>query len=441
MVLTYGQLRRSGTGVPPEHHAQDARARFKLHDRKGERGNVMIMTAIFAVGLVLAVGLCIDGARIYMTRAELQNAADAAALAAARELNSGTSGLTDAVTQAQAAALQANKYGLNRTGGNAPAVPISTVEFAADLNGPWYVGASGVPAGTEASIRYVRVTTQTANTPVLFAVRALGNTHAESRSAVAGMSAPINTICDFFPIAVSLDPAVQTGDGADGYPAPNTTMTLSFVQGTGSSATLADKNYIILEVPDISGNGAPETAVLSAGLTNTCFAQNASVPFHMTPSANVNNGPKQITDGVNTRFNVYANGYGNALQPSTFPPDSNVQEGITFTQYDNQTAVTAPNPNAPGQDQRRILIVPIVWPGTYDGSNCTAGVSCPNAPIKKWAAFFLKDQSVVTNPCNKDTAQCGELHVEWIDETLVLGRGGFDPNGGCTTFSLPVLYR
>ena len=36
-------------------------------------------------GLVLAVGLCIDVSRIYLLRAELQNAADAAALAGARE--------------------------------------------------------------------------------------------------------------------------------------------------------------------------------------------------------------------------------------------------------------------------------------------------------------------------------------------------------------------
>jgi len=208
-------------------------------------------------------------------------------------------------------------------------------------------------------------------------------------------------------------------------------MTLRFVQGTGSSATLANKDYIILEVPDITGNGAPETAVLSAGLTSICKTLNASIEFHMTPSANQNNGPRQITDGTNTRFNVYANGYGNALQPSTFPPDSNVRQNITFDQYDNRTAVTTPNPNAPGADARRILIVPIVWPGSYDP---------PNTVVRKWAAFFLKDELLVTNPCNKNSL-CGEMHVEWIDEKLILGRGGFDPNGGCTTLSVPVLYQ
>jgi Flp pilus assembly protein TadG len=398
-------------------------------DRKGERGNVMIMTAILALGIVLAVGLCIDVSRVYMVRTELQNAADAAALAAARELDSGAGGIQDAVTRATTIV---NDYGFNRR-----VVTIATVEFSDSLNGTYVDSATAQT--NPANIKFVRVTTQSTATPMLFAIQALGNNHTESRTATAGMSAPINTICDFFPIAVALDPAVEPGDGADGYPAPNTTMSLTFVQGTGNSATLANKNYIILEVPDLNGNGAPETAVLSAGLTNICQTLNANIQFHMTPSANMNNGPRQITDGVNTRFNSYAGGYANALQPSTFPPDSNVQEGITFDQYDNRRSgfVTPPNPNAPGQDQRRILIVPIVWPNTP----ANPVYSPPVTQTKKWAAFFLKDESEVTNPCNKDTSQCGELHVEWIDEKLVLGRGGFDPSGGCTNLSVPVLYQ
>src|SRR5262249_49584657 len=159
-------------------------------------------------------------------------------------------GLADAVAAAQSAALQTNKYGLDRTGGNAPAVTISSVEFAPSLNGPWDTVAS-IDATEAKTISYVRVTTLITTTPVLFAVRALGNDHTESRSAVAGYSAPINTICDFFPIAVALDPAMNVADGDDPtcvsncYPQPNTTMTLHFVQGTGNSATLTNKDYII----------------------------------------------------------------------------------------------------------------------------------------------------------------------------------------------------
>jgi Flp pilus assembly protein TadG len=399
---------------------------------KDERGSTMIMTAILMLGLLLSVGLCIDISRIYMTRAELKNAADAAALTAARELNSGSGGINDAVARANEIV---NSYGFGRT-----AITIANIEFAVNLNGQGgnpsgYVDA-GTAAATPGDIRFVRVTTQTVATPMLFASSVLGASRIESGVSTAGMSVNINTICDFFPVAVALDDwddDPTTGINGFTLPPPNTTMSLRFTQGTNNEATLADRDYIILEVPDITGNGAPETAVLSAGLTSICQRLDVNVPFHMTPSANVNNGPRQITDGVNTRFNSYANGYSNALVPSTFPPDSNVQTGITFDQYKNRTAVTAPNPNSPGKDDRRILLVPVVAPGTYTGTPVSA-------PTLTFGAFFLRDWATVTNPCSQNTA-CGQLEVEWIDERLVIGRGGFDPGGGISNLTIPVLYQ
>jgi len=385
-----------------------------VQPRSSERGSTMIMTAILMLGLLLCVGLCIDISRLYMTHTELKNAADAAALAAARELNSGASGIDDAVTRANAIV---NDYGFNRN-----PVTITNVEFAVNLNGA-YVDAATART-TPQNIRFVRVTTASVSTTMLFSSAALGGSKTQTGQSVAGMSVGINTICDFFPVAVAL---------TDINPAPNTTMTLTFTQGSNNSATLVDKNYIILEVPDINGNGSPETAVLSAGLTSICQTLNVNVPFHMTPSANQNNGPRQITDGINTRFNSYANGYGNALVPSTYPPDSNVQQNITFDQYNNRTAVTPPNPNAPGQDDRRILVVPIVAPGTYSGTPV-------GAPTLKFGAFFLKSMATVSNPCSQG-GPCGNLQVEWIDERLVIGKGGFVPGGGTSNLTIPVLYQ
>ena len=48
------------------------------HRRRAESGSIVIMTAIFMLLLFLMLGFCIDASRIYMVRAELQNAADAA---------------------------------------------------------------------------------------------------------------------------------------------------------------------------------------------------------------------------------------------------------------------------------------------------------------------------------------------------------------------------
>jgi hypothetical protein len=278
-------------------------------------------------------------------------------------------------------------------------------------------------AAAPENIRFVRVTTTAVNVPVLFAGRILGAEHGETGRAVAGMSVGLNGICDFFPIAVAL---------TDPNPAPNSTMLLNFSNGSGNSATLADRDYIILEVPDITGNGAPETAVLSAGLTSICKNLNEDINFNMTPSANQNNGPNQIKDGTDTRFDIQPNGYGNALKDTvTFPPDSNVRENITFDQYINRTAVTVPPNHPSGQDDRRILLVPIVAPGTY---------SPPRTQIVKWGAFFLKRRIVNTNPCST-TGNCGVLEVEWIDERLVIGRGTASTGSSSSSLTVAVLYR
>jgi Flp pilus assembly protein TadG len=390
-----------------------------------ERGSVMIMTAILMAGIILAVGLCIDVARVYMVRTELQNAADAAALAAARELNSGSGGILDAVLQARNIV---NNYGFNDVAVNVDAVD---VQFAVNLNQDPYDSAE-TAAGNPTNYRFVRVTTQSVTTPMLFAARVLGANRSESRSAVAGMSVGINTICDFFPFAVALDDSNTTDVGFT-LPAANTVMTLNFVQGTGNSMTLKNRDYITLEVPEISGNGAGETIRLSAGVTSICQTLNVNVPFHATPSANQNNGPRQLADGVNTRFNVYVNGPGQ-LNPTDFPPDSNIAEGISFDDYKNKTVVTEPNPNAPGQDDRRILIVPIIAPGTYTGAPVSA-------PTLKFGAFFLKRQPTVDNPCSNANDGCAKFEVEWVEESLVIGRGSFTPGGGTSNLTLPVLYK
>jgi len=390
-----------------------------------QRGSVMIMTAILMAGIILAVGLCIDVARVYMVRTELQNAADAAALAAARELDSGAGGINDAVTRATTIV---NNYGFNDAAVNIQAVD---VKFAINLNQDPYDSAATAAANPR-NYRFVKVTTQSVATPMLFSARVLGANHTESRNAVAGMSVGINTICDFFPFAVALGDSNKATPEFD-PPAPNTVMTLNFVQGNGNSMTLKDKDYIIIEVPEISGNGAKETIRLAAGTTSICATLNTNIPFHATPSSNINNGPRQIVDGSSTRFNLYANGPGQ-LNPTDFPPDSNIGQDLTFQQYDDRTSVTPPNPNGPGQDQRRILIVPIVAPGTYTGTPVSA-------PTLKFGAFFLKSTPTVDSPCSKAEDGCAHFLVEWIDESLVIGRGSFTPGGGTSNLTLPVLYK
>lgn len=376
--------------------------------RRGERGSIMVMTAVLMVGLVLAVGLCIDVARIYLLRAELQNAADAAALAGARELNSGITGINDAATQATAI-VNTQSYG----GG--ASVAIAKVEFANNLNNEAYTSRAdfdamsfGEKQAFAQGVRFVRVTTQPGSINTLFAGSVLGPVHNEARTATAGMSVGINTICDFFPAAVALeDPDSLT---------PGTPMTLKFVQGTGGLATLEDKNYIILlDVPDINGNDAPEIEVLSAGVTNICRSVGGAVNFHVTSGPD--GPPDPLEEGVNTRF---------IAASADFPPDTNVSPAINYTLYKS----VKPD-GASGMDGRRILIMPIIRPVTNQSG----------APIVRFAAFFLRQRLTAVEPCSDPGNVCAEMLVEYTEDNITVGRGNYDPAGASSKFAIPVLYQ
>src|ERR1051325_11661681 len=145
--------------------------RAQSYDRRREEGgSIIITTAIFMLLLFLMLGFAIDVSRIFMVREELQNAADAAALTAARELDGGTGGIDDAVNQALNVI---SKHQGLQTKTN---VGIAPITFAKDLDDDPYLDASAAKL-VAANIRFVKVTTETTSTTILFAVRALGESH------------------------------------------------------------------------------------------------------------------------------------------------------------------------------------------------------------------------------------------------------------------------
>src|SRR5262245_49477164 len=77
-----------------------------------ERGSILAMSAISMLAILLAVGLCVDISHMYLVGTELQNAADAAALAGASALDSTAGGIHKAVDRAVETM---NKFEFNRT--------------------------------------------------------------------------------------------------------------------------------------------------------------------------------------------------------------------------------------------------------------------------------------------------------------------------------------
>ena len=396
---------------------RNAKARW----HEDERGSVTIMMAALMVGLVLVIGLAIDVSRIYMLRAGLQNAADAAALSAARELNSGSQGLIDANTRARAAI--GNQYGLSRTGAATPTASIATVEFAASLNGTWYANV-GDATPFASTIRFVRVTTQPASITMLFAAKALGSTSSVQASATAGMSPGLNTICDYVPLAVAKT------DPTTGFPT-GTELSLQYVDA--QSTNLVNQNLIVLKTSN--SNSASLTRDAVAGLYPFCATIGVSVPTSNSQSAEGNNGPYQIEDGLNTRLDKYPP--GNQLPPSQAHPDTNVYEDPAFANF-NWANYKAGSPllapTNPGLDGRRIIVMPIVYTGAISGSVHIGG----------FGAFMLLRK--VVNPkqpsqCNNIPNPCGHVQVQYIGDGFSIGRGGYDPNGACTTLTEAVLYK
>jgi Flp pilus assembly protein TadG len=124
----------------------------KRKSARAEKGVVLIWTALLVLCMVGMLGLGIDLGHLYIVKGELQNYADAAAFAAAMELNGLDSGLTRARS---AAANLPNKWDF---GSKTVTSTQRTVAFgqtaAGDSSGNW----STAPSNPDIDdVAYVRV--------------------------------------------------------------------------------------------------------------------------------------------------------------------------------------------------------------------------------------------------------------------------------------------
>jgi Flp pilus assembly protein TadG len=362
--------------------------------RKRERGSILATSAIGMLSILLAVGLGVDISRFYLAKTELQNAADAAALAAVSALNTSPLGVTKATDRAVAAM---NNYDFNKTG---VTFPRSNVLFAVNLDGPYM--SEGAAQAQAANIRFVQVTTPNSNVGVSFAAPVLGNTKALTATATAGFSVPLNMFCNFLPVSV-IDYGTPISPG----------NLYTFRADTGGSVTPG--NYQILAV---AGSGGKDVRVGLAAGVDKCAAPGEVYQVDTKPGLTAG----AVRQGLNTRFDDYQT---SQVNPDDMPPDTNIKEQITYDQYKNGSPFQAPR--NPGIDGRRVVVIPIVKQDQYDQGRGTV-------MFDRFGTFFL--QNKVGN------GNGGELVAEYIDD-IVLGQGGFNPNGAPVNglMAVPVLYK
>ena len=362
--------------------------------RKRERGSILATSAIGMLSILLAVGLGVDISRFYLTKTELQNAADAAALAAVSALNTSALGITKATDRAVASM---NNYDFNKTG---VAFPRGNVLFAKNLDGPYMSEASA--KGQAATIRFVKVTTPNASIGVSFASSVLGKTKNLSATATAGLSVPLNLFCNFLPVSV-IDYGVAITPGS----------TYTFRASSGSM--VSPGNYQILAV---AGSGGKDVRVGLAAGVNKCAAPGEV--YEVDTKTGVTAGA--VRQGLNTRFDDYQT---SQVNPADMPPDTNIKENIIYDQYKAGSPSTAPKHT--GVDGRRVVVIPIVKQDQYDQGRNTVR-------FDRFGTFFLQTKV--------GSGSGGDLVAEYIDD-VVIGQGGYDPNGAPTNglMAVPVLYK
>ena len=413
--------------------------------RKGERGNVLAYTVLSALFLFLAVGLGVDLSHFYLAKTEMQNAADAAALAGASALTlPNPDRITTAVDRA-VELLNTNKYNFNNRSFSADRDNLCTtgqacVMFSDNLDGTYVSEATAHDAPDD--IRFIRVTTPQKPVSVIFASPILGSSLSLDAKATAGLSVPGNVRICIAPLsAVAPNPGETFPSGAEGtcptagiqiyYDASGKETgrcdpTKEFCKGctytirSGPADNPSPGNYQILAC---AGAGGADVRTALAAYGEDCKCGNVSPGDEIGVDTKPGDTAGPVQDGLNVRFDDYK---GAVKYSETTPPDLNVAQGITYDQYSKGTPTKAPATGHEGKPERRVLKIPIIEDREFDNGRDVVHV-------KSLSGFFMQD------PVGKK--KNGDITVEYVGGD-VSGITGLDPSGGSSTnIVTPVLYR
>ena len=347
-----------------------------------EKGTVAIAVAFSLVALLGFLGLVVDLGRLYVMKAELYNAADACALAAAYEL----SGDADALVRAENAGMAIGARNSVNFQSTPVAIEAADIRFSNALspNSGYLTRAEGAPADA----RYAMCTLNLPNVPMTVA-RLLGiGDQAVGARAVATL-APAQTSCAL-PMGVCLQ-----GAGPGFGMTPGDWLQARFDAGGGSTGSF---NWIDFTPPQ---GGANEVGEMLTG-TGTC---NTGTSSQVGQTGILGNAAARAW---NTRFGLYQGGQsgpesappdftGYAYTPTNWPsqrnalPDflanrrsvnapyqGNAQTGLAIS--GGYRAITAAEHASHGAS-RRLAVAPIV--------DCAAWASSQTVAIQGYACVLM----------------------------------------------------
>ncbi len=292
------------------------------------------------VMLVVIVGLSVlalDGARLMSLQTQLQNGADALALAGAAELDR----LPDAETRARTAI---ERLLTNSTlfGSRASrTIAVSNIKFYSRLpaNDASPMSA-GTPATSPGNARFVSVSVRPVTLPTILPAAFFGgaNTVTTAASAVAGFD---QVVCGVTPIYVcnpyetagmTYDQATEALQRAAANPSDQ--GRLMRLRQYGGNASYDADDYGFLSSPTLGSDEMSLIDSLAVVRPAACFLQRG-----------VNFRPglvRSAREGFNVRFDIYEGAMSEKYNDSNYRPAQNVRKGYVLASGDeNQNACAA----------------------------------------------------------------------------------------------------
>lgn len=288
-----------------------------------ERGAVALVVGLSLSVLLGAIGLALDSGHLYLTRTELQNAADACALAASYELTDAPAIPAAAFSRAEAAGravARRNKVGFQAA---ALADPNVSVQFGSDLGsgGVWVAAGAASP-----SAKYVRCTVARSDIAPWF-MQVLGAGPKSINALATATLSPAQKTC-----ALPMGLCTRPGGTAPhfGY-VKGDWYGLDFAESGNNASYGGNFRWLDFDpsgsTPGCSGGGAQEINCLMSG-TGQC-----SLPAPMAGGCSTSGNAKpapgcvgqsgnvsSMESAYNSRFGLYKGGNGNP-QLTTAVPD------------------------------------------------------------------------------------------------------------------------
>lgn len=313
--------------------------------RGRQRGAVAVIVGLLSVLVLFGMmGIAVDLSYLYARKTELQNGADAAALAGAKQLNETAAGVTNAVTQAVAT------FGQNSGGNliNGESISIADIRLGGcpnpsdrlPLRTPncTFVAASSVTSNALASgLTFLEVNTGNAASKPVFFMPVLGGASSADTFGYAVAGRFVNHIT---PIGVC---AIVPYPGGVGNPDTRTSK-YTYPDTTTELVELGFRRGISYNIIALNPLGASGTPFLinpvdapPGGCDPNHSSANFTAPFVCQGNSAVGSGVGASTQvfvntgfsagpmekALNSRFDTF--GGGSPCDPATAPPDANIK--------------------------------------------------------------------------------------------------------------------